>query len=55
MNGRHVEPDDALSVVELVVGGVVKVCWVMRLEMAVDDGVRMKRNVRLMCMQGCQA
>lgn len=54
MNGGHVEPDDALSVVELGVGVVVKACLVMLPEMTVDDGVRM-RSVRLMCMEGCHA
>jgi len=53
MNHRHVEPDDAFSVIHLGSAVIVTRELMVRFEMAVDDGVRV-RNVGLVSMQRCQ-
>ena len=53
MNHRHVEPEDALSVIHLGSAVVVMRELMMRFDMAVDDGVRV-RNVGPVSMQRCQ-
>ena len=54
MHDRHVQPHDAFPVVQFGLAIVVMDWLMMRLEMAMDDSVRV-RNVGLVCMQRRQA